>query len=365
MEQKLQDIIAERIRADGPISFADFMEACLYYPRLGYYMNEEEKIGAGGDFYTSPLLSASFGAMLGRQLEEFWYLLGARPFTVVEYGAGTGMLSFDILQYLKGNPALYEKLRYCIIEISPAMRRAEQMHLKDKVCWYEHIDAVEGTVDCVFSNELLDNFPVHQVVMEEELMEVFVTFDGEFKEVLLPAREELKTYFGELNLRLPRGYRTEVNLRALDWIGHIARRLQRGYILTIDYGGCSEELYKAWRSCGTLVCYHQHKRNDQPFINIGKQDITAHVNFSALEHWGRKAGIASCGLTTQALFLLSLGFREHLRSRPPDQHKQMVQLAMEEAQIVHNLLWDMGQKIKVLVQARNMPPAALRGFALG
>lgn len=358
----LDNVIAAQIAERGPISFSDFMEACLYYPGLGYYMNEADKIGADGDFFTSSNLSSSFGAMVGKQMEELWYVLGQKEFTVVEYGAGTGMLCHDILQYLESNPRLYDKLRYCIIEISPSMRKAEQAHLKDKVTWYDSLAAIEGDIDCVFSNELLDNFPVHQVMMEEELMEVFVAYDDGFKEILRPAGASLKKYLEALGITLPPGFRTEISLKAVDWIREVAAKLRRGFIITIDYGGLSEELYKNGRHNGTLLCYCRHGINDQPFSNIGQQDITAHVNFSALQHWGSKEGIATWGMTSQAMFLLALGFRDHLRNKTAERDKNIVQLAVEEARIMHTLLLDMGQKIKVLVQAKAVPYTRLQGL---
>ena len=176
----LSGIIIEKIRQHGPISFRDFMEMALYYPGLGYYTSAKEKIGKSGDYYTSPNLTAAFGEMLGRQIEEMWRILGKKEFTVVEMGAGTGLLSSDVLSHLKKNQELYNCLNYCIVEKSPAMREEQKNALAEKATRHDSIQELSGISGCIFSNELLDAFPVHIVVMEkDELMEVFVDHDGQ------------------------------------------------------------------------------------------------------------------------------------------------------------------------------------------
>src|SRR4051812_37220260 len=154
---QLKDIIIQKIKDEGPISFRDFMEMALYYPELGYYTSPTDKIGTNGDFYTSSNLTPLFGMMIGKQIEEMWVSLGKEAFTIVEYGAGTGRLCHDILDYLKGNPFLYAQLQYCIVEKSPSMRAKEQCHLPEKVSWHDSINDIPGVVGCVLSNELLDN----------------------------------------------------------------------------------------------------------------------------------------------------------------------------------------------------------------
>ncbi|HEU4790621.1 MAG TPA: SAM-dependent methyltransferase, partial [Flavobacterium sp.] len=211
----MSDIIMQRIHQEGPISFRDFMEMALYYPDLGYYTSSRTKIGADGDFYTSAYLSDAFGAMIGRQIEEMWQNLERKPIKIVEYGAGTGLLCHDILDYLKNNnPELYEVLSYCIIEKSPGMQEREKMFLKEKVNWYESIREIPEINGCVLSNEVVDNFSVYQVVMEDQLMEVFVDYLDGFIEILKPANKELIDYFKMLNVELPKRFRTEINLEA-------------------------------------------------------------------------------------------------------------------------------------------------------
>lgn len=357
----LSEIIIERIKNEGPISFKDYMEMALYYPKLGYYNSEKEKIGGNGDFFTSASLTAAFGAMIGRQVEEMWEILERQPFKIVEYGAGTGLLCHDILAYLKNNTALYNELEYCIIEKSTSLRAKQQSHLTEKVSWYNSIKDIAQINGCILSNELVDNFAVHQVVMANELKEVFVAYNDGFTEILKPAKQELIDYFDQLNVHLPKGYRTEINLQATSWIQEVAQSLNKGYVITIDYGGFSSELYKNHRSCGTLLCFNKHQKNDNPYQFIGQQDITTHTNFSALSQWGVESGLECCGIVNQANFLLALGIKEY-QQKAMSSNNSNVQSAKHEAFINYTLLIDMGMKFKVLIQQIGMPNHALRGL---
>ncbi len=342
----LSKIIIQKIQRSGAIPFRDFMEMALYYPELGYYTSPKQKIGKRGDYYTSPNLTPAFGEMLGRQLEEMWQILGEKKFTVVEMGAGSGLLSFDILEYLKKNQPFYQDLEYCIIEKSPAMREEQIKRLGDAVQWHDSIHELAGMTGCIFSNELVDALPVHLVVMEDELMEVFVNYYDGFVEVLKPASDELKNYISELGVVLPEGYRAEINLDAVKWIDEIGASLKKGFVLTIDYGYPSTELYEVYRNRGTLMCYYKHTANENPYQHVGEQDITSHVNFSALEHWGKKSGLESCGFTGLSNFLLGLGIEEYMKGlqESPDYHKKMLQ--------VKTLIMEMGSTFKVLVQEK-------------
>lgn len=361
---QLSDIIIQHIAGNGPVSFHDFMEMALYYPQLGYYTSAREKIGANGDFYTSSNLTALYGAMIARQIEEMWHNLGEQPFTVVEYGAGTGMLCHDILERLRANSKLYDCLQYCIIEKSPTMRDKEQAVQCDKVQWYPSIYCLPDVTGCIISNELLDNFAVHKVIMAGELMEVFVDYQNGFTEVLRPAPDSLKNYFKDLGVTLPEGYCTEINLEAIEWISEVSAALKQGYVITVDYGYPSDELYGTRHSDGTLVCYHRHQVGYDPYINIGCQDITAHVNFSALSHWGQLNGLECTGYTDQAHFLLSLGIREHLTEQLLLHIKDGYAAYRKNTFIMHNLLNDMGSKFKVLIQQKNVPDLPLSGLKL-
>jgi SAM-dependent MidA family methyltransferase len=355
----LSEIIIQKIQKDGPISFHDFMDLALYHPSFGYYNSEQNKIGKEGDYYTSPVLTSLFGEMIGKQIEEMWQVLDKKPFTVVEYGAGTGALCFDILKHLKNNPELYGPLNYCIIEKSATMRRLEKNILHEKVSWFQSITEIPDINGCVLSNELLDNFPVHKVIMKDVLMEVFVDYQDDFIEVLRPASKQLLDYFHEQNIVLEKEYSTEINLQAISWIRDISNHLKSGFVLTIDYGFPAAELYNAQRNSGTLVCFKNHEMNYSPYSNIGQQDITVHVNFSALSHWGKKYGLELTGFTTQDHFLRSLGLMSYLRKFELENRDENSRDLIFQ---IHKLLLDMGNKFKVLAQQKGVKNKMLTGM---
>lgn len=350
--------IIRKIENEGPLSFHDFMEMALYYPKLGYYTSDKEKFGKKGDYYTSPVLSNMYGELIGMQLGEMWQIMDSNPLVIVEYGAGSGALCAGILRYLKKNEALYNNLKYYIIEKSDSLRSTQQKCLYEKVEWIGSINELAEFNGCVLSNEVVDNFSVHQVVMEDELMEVFVEYTDKFTEVLKPASEELKECLREQNICLPRGYRTEINLEARAWIKEIAANLQRGFVITIDYGFLSHELYVAGRRNGTLVCYHEHTVNADPYSNVGQQDITAHVNFSSLHFWGKKYGLECTGFCNQYYFLHSLGLADRLRELEKatgyENHKAFYE--------VYKLLMEMGTKFKVLIQQKGINTRSVKGM---
>jgi SAM-dependent MidA family methyltransferase len=197
-----------------------------------------------------------------------------------------------------------------------------------------------------------------QVVMGEELMEVFVDYRDGFIEVLKPASDEIKDYLIELDVVLPPGYRTEINLDAIKWIKEIGTSLEKGFVMTMDYGYPSSELYQEYRYSGTLMCYYKHTANDTPYQHIGEQDITAHINFSALDHWGRKNGLEYCGFTDQAHFLLGLGigdYMEKLQESDAMKHYKKILL-------IKTLMLEMGETFKVLVQKKGIECKQLSGL---
>jgi len=323
----LCEAIARRIANAGDrITFAEYMDLVLYEPNHGYYATNAVKIGPQGDFFTSPHLGADFGELLAEQFAQMWEILG-RPlsFTLLELGAGQGLLAADILKYLyRRYPDLWAALDYIIVERSVALRNEQQQRLQTRegdslpVRWAT-LDEIPGDsiIGCCFSNELVDALPVHQFVIEGgQLQEIYVTTD--LLEVTdEPSTPRLAEYFGLVGIELPSsaypdGYRSEVNLAALDWLSAIALRLQRGYLLTIDYGYQAERYYSPTRSQGTLQCYYHHRRHDNPYIHIGRQDITAHVDFTALELWGEVCGLHKLGFTQQGLFLMALGLGDRI-----------------------------------------------------
>jgi SAM-dependent MidA family methyltransferase len=315
----LRSFILTRIRQDGPVPFARFMEWCLYHPDYGYYRSGGAKIGKGGDYYTAPSVHPFFGSMVAKQLMQMSELVGAERFTVVEMGAGRGFLCLDILDWAEKNaPAFYRRLDYRLLDSSrrfvEEQRERLAPHVREgKVSWGEEGEAEAGgrMIDgCFLSNELVDAFPVHRVVFQGgELREIYVgECDGGFTEV----RGDLSTpqigeYLTSGGIELAEGQEAEVNLRAPAWMRSLGGRLRKGFVLTIDYGCLAGELYAAWRRRGTIMCYYRHAASEDPYERVGEQDITAHVDFSALIRAGEEAGLSFTGLVPQYRFLIGLG----------------------------------------------------------
>lgn len=345
------DVIISTINKKGPISFRDFMEIALYHPEYGYYTSAGDKIGQNGDFYTSPFVTSAFGQMIAKQIMEMWEQLNVSEFTIVEYGAGTGILCRDIVNYIKTNIQSDKHLNYFIIEISPSLRETQAAIVPAGVKWVNSINEMKPFAGCVLSNEVVDNFPVHQVYMEKELKELYIDHTEFFKEVLQPASTSLCEYLDQLNISLPEGAKAEINLDAIQWLKDISTVLQKGFVLTIDYGNAAASLYQ--RSQGTLACYHKHQRNYCPYINIGSQDITTHVNFSALKHWGIKNGLQYSGYTSQTYFLLGMGLTNEYRQGETNN---------SPTNFLKTFLLEMGSRLKVLIQHKGFIPNPLSGL---
>ncbi|KST66528.1 class I SAM-dependent methyltransferase [Mastigocoleus testarum] len=320
------------------ITFAEYMDLVLYHPQHGYYSQKAENLGKKGDFFTSVHLGSDFGEMLAVQFTQMWEILGKpKPFSLVELGAGQGYLAADILKYLQQHhPDFFAVLEYSIVEKSPGLRQNQQQRLQEfAVRWCQLEDLLPNTITgCFFSNELFDALPVHQfTVSEGEIKEIYVTtavpesynrsqnqLDNQFNNPLQEITDTLSTpqikeYFQMLDVDMttyPDEYRSEVNLNALHVLSAIADKLHRGYLLTIDYGYPENRYYNPRRSQGTLQCYWQHQRHNNPYINIGKQDITAHIDFTALEIWGDRCGLNKTGFTQQGLFLMALGLGKRI-----------------------------------------------------
>lgn len=362
----LEDIIKETILREGPIPFERFMETALYHPSLGYYASEKTDIGREGDFYTSPHLHPVFGAVLGRQIEECRTILGGPDkFTVVEQGAGKGYLALDIMDYLKERE-MYERMEYIIVETNPVIADFQRRLLNDhgETCkWIRDIESLEEFNGCLISNELMDSFPVHLVLMDAGLKEVYVgTEENGFVEILRePSTPEIEKYLKDFSLSFPKGYRTEINLRTDTWIGQVSSKLTEGFIITIDYGYSAEEYYSEARDGGTLLCYYRHRTNENPYQNIGTQDITAHVNFSALKKWGESSGLKTVGYTSQGAYLVSMGIDEIITEKYLGKEDYEFEIAK-----IKGLIFPpgMGESHNVMAQYKGAGNVALRGFSM-
>ncbi len=352
-----ETILKERILREGPIPFRDFMDTALYHPEAGYYTSQSDQIGEKGDYYTSSSLGPLYGKMLARQFREMLGEIGAN--TLVEIGAGKGVLAKDILDAWKD---VGFNGRYLIVEKSRVLRSSQEKTLKSHdVTWHDTVDDLPEIIGVIFSNELIDAFPVHVVEMTRDgLKEIFVDWREGFVEVLKsPSRPELSEYLGVLDVELPVGFRAEVNLEALTWLEAVAAKLSKGFLVTIDYGYPSHELYQTYRRRGTLMAYERHRAVEDLYTNVGQRDLTAHVNFSALATWGERYGLAVTGFTDQAHFLMSLGILDALSDKDtPEEVKARLN--------AKSLLMPggMGEMFKVLIQHKGLTAFPLMGLKL-
>ena len=378
----LSTIIAEiRSSSEQKITFARYMDLCLYHEKKGYYNSPEIKIGQGGDFVTSVSISIDFAELLAKQLYELWHVLDKpNPFSLVEMGAGEGQLAKNILLCFVNNyPDIIDSLQYIIVEKSiPLQQRQELLltqHLPTEIqIKWTQLDEItnESIVGCFFSNELVDAMPVHLVKWYQgQLKEVYLTYyDGKISEQLdTLSTDKINKYFLEnevdFNYNYPQNYQTEVNLQALNWLKKISEKLQKGFLLTIDYGYQAKKYYHPQRSQGTLKCYFQHRHHDNPYVNIGKQDITCHVNFTALQKYGLSYGLINTGYIEQALFLMNLGLGERLQNLSTGQI-QFSEIISRRNQL-HQLINPQGLgNFKVLLQSKNIEREAsnknIQGF---
>ena len=369
---QLTEMLAARIRANGPITFAEFMEACLYHPQFGYYTRAEQPHMR--DYYTSVDVHPIFGRLLARQLEEMWRITG-RPdqFWVVECGAGSGRLALHIVDFVARTfPDFARAMRYVMVERSAARRS-----LTNAAQAMEHEPAAGPVatarekmperipVGCVLSNELVDALPVHRVMQREHgLQELFVGWqDGHFVDCeLKPSTPRLAEYFAAQGIALPVGAQAEVSLAACDWISRAGKALERGFVLTIDYGHEAQELYNERHMRGTLLAYHEHRATEDYYALPGQQDLTAHVNFTALDLFGRRAGLRRLGLVSQSHFLMALGAANEFADL---YHEGMSEAERVRARLqLKNLIHPegMGERFSVLVQTKGFEGANLRGL---
>ena len=365
--------ISSEITRSGPIPFVRFMELALYHPQYGYYMRQpdgadHERIGWSGDFYTSSDVHPILGRAIAAQARQMDELLGhPTPFMIVEMGAGKGLLARDCLAAIHATQDDFvSRVRYVLIERSPAMQALQRQNLapwlRDPglVTWIEGLDALapQSVTGLFFSNELVDAFPIHRIQMVAgQAQELFVDYrDGRFEECLKPlSTPALDQYIQRLDPSWAEGYRTEVNLQALNWMTQVAHRIDRGFVATIDYGHTAEDLYGPDRKDGTFLCYYQQLTGDVPYVRIGQQDMTAHVDFTNLATVGTAAGLSVTGFTNQMSFLMGLGAEEMIGQLDPESPEfgAAIQLLKPDG---------MGRTFKILMQHRGVERPDLAGL---
>jgi len=345
------------------------MDTVLYHPEFGYYSSPEPRVGHDGDYYTSVSVHPLFAACIADQMAQMWQLLG-RPsqFTIVECGAGSGELAQQVLASLaQAWPQLWQDCRYWLVEMKPSA--AEALLTLDslapgRVAWSPNLNGLSGpVVGCVLSNELVDAFPVHRVRKRDGVLrELFVVeAGGRLAEAEgEPSDPELERYFVDLGIELEDGQEAEVNLAARAWLDEVASKLERGFILTVDYGYEARDLYGPRFPKGTLVGYRKHRLVEDWFASLGCQDLTSHVCFTALRQWGERVGLAFTGLTTQSRFLLSMGILEKLARLDAKTTVARYRDIVAVKQLVAPA--GMGEAFKVLIQHKGVESPELRGL---
>ena len=356
----------EIVAAGGWLSFARFMELALYAPGLGYYTAGARKFGGAGDFVTAPEMTPLFAAALAAQVEQ---VMAASAPLLLEVGAGTGRLAADLLLALERRGSLPE--RYCILDVSADLRERQRETiaaaapaLLDRVSWLDALP--ERFAGVVIGNELLDAMPVNLVVWRgEEIAERGVALDeeGGFRWAECPASGALLRAAAEIagQCPLPSGYVSEISLAARAWMAEWGHRLQVGALLLPDYGFPRREFYHPQRAEGTLMCHYRHHAHPEPFYLPGLQDITAHVDFTAVIAAAHPAGLELLGYTGQGQFLLNCGILDRLAELPPDGADYV-----RATGAVNRLLLphEMGELFKVIAIGRGIDETLL-GFSQG
>ena len=377
--------IRRRIAAEGQITFGEFMEVALYWPDGGYYASSrnadslrrggpeqpqrvqvsEERIGASGDYFTSPLAHPAFGALVAVQLYQMWRILDCPSvFTVLEPGAGDGLLCRDVLDYAgQVSREFRDSLRYICID--RGVKAGHEQGLEGAHRIVSNTLPVRAVVGCVLSNELLDAFPVRQVVMEPEgLREVYVSQVGGILFAFTDYTFDVGpvTRLMALEFVPAEGQTVEVNVQLASWTDRASRALERGFVLTIDYGRNAEELYSPEeRFRGTLTTYYRHVQTDSPLERIGRQDITSQVDFTSVIRLGEHAGLDFLDITDQRSFLGNLGMGdmlERLQSAVPDR----MEYTANRRGMLELVTPDGLGNFKALAQGKNVGDPSLWGF---
>ncbi len=358
---RVRDLVATRIAAGGGfLSFADYMDAVLYAPGLGYYSAGARKFGAGGDFVTAPELGSVFARCLARLVRATLRQLGGG--VILEVGGGSGALAADLLVALRDEPPE----RYLLLDISGDLRERQRQtlaarvpELLPRVAWLDALPA-ESLDGVLLANEVLDALPVERFRMRGgHAAQLGVqSAGGGLAWAEQPAPGPLASAVAELQAALgaplPEGYTTEIGLRQPAWLSALLGTVGRGLALCIDYGGTRRDIYHAGRSAGTLVCHYRHRQHTDPFFLPGLQDLTAWVDFSAAAGTAAAAGLEVAGYATQAHTLLASGVLDDL----PGADTPLDSDRLRELQEVQRLLMpgEMGERFKVLALSRAFTP---------
>jgi len=367
LHQMRSYLAGEITAAGGALPFDRYMDAALYAPRLGYYVNGRRKFGESGDFITAPEVSALFSRCVAHQAAECLDKLGGGG--VLEVGAGSGRMAADVLLELEAMGRLPE--RYYILEVSPSLQQTQRealevaaAHLVDRVTWLQQLPPT-GFRGVLIGNELLDAMPVHR----------FRWHAGSWQELSVGGDETglydlwgavhspgLEAALDALSLDtadLAEDYSSELNMRLSPWLRAVGECMTQGYLLLIDYGYTRREYYHPERSQGTLICHFRHRTYPDPYLLPGLQDITANVDFTALAQAATAVGFALAGYTTQAHFLIDCGLEALLADADPSDVAQHLALMQGVKRLT--LPSEMGERFKVMALARDAD-TRLSGF---
>jgi len=361
LQTELVELIRAEIAKRGQVSFAWFMEQALYHPEHGYYASGRAAIGRRGDYFTSVSVGPLFGQLLAAQFGQIWQRLGQIDnFIIAEQGAQDGDFARDVLGAIRNlQPTFFEALRYWIVEPFAVLQDRQLKTLgqfADRVEWRRSPPDLEPFTGIHFSNELLDAMPVHLLASTGDgWREKFVAFEGD-KFVLgdQPIVDPtLQAFVKRLPAR-PAGYETEVNLAALDWLGNVSAKLERGHVLAFDYGFSRDEFYAPYRTAGTLQVREKHRQLPSPFEQIGQADITAHVNWTALAERAESHGLRIAGFTDQHHFITGIISEMPELSEEPKAKRALQTLLHPEM---------LGRAFQVLALTKGAGPGApLSGF---
>jgi len=362
--RQLAEVIRQHIcHKGGAIAFHEFMQLALHAPGLGYYSAGSRKFGKEGDFITAPETSPLFARCLARAIQPVLQSLPQQQ--ILEVGAGSGIMAAGILQELANLNSSPDS--YTILELSADLKQRQAETLQPfaaRVFWQDSLP--EAFSGIVLANELLDAMPVHRVMWQQgKLQECYVACEqdrfiwqtGPVSDPRLEPRfDDIIAQVGDL----PEGYVTEINLAAEDWIKTLGAQLQQGILLLIDYGFARHEFYHPQRLQGTLMCHYRHRAHDDPLILVGLQDITAHIDFTAMADSALEAGLQVAGYTTQAHFLLGSGLTELVAQNEGDAVQQL-ELANQIKRLT--LPQEMGELFKVMALTKNLQ-TSMPGFRL-
>lgn len=359
---KLCRLLAHRVAANGGVlSFADYMSCALYEPGLGYYMAGAAKLGAQGDFITAPEITPLFGATLAREAQGVIDTVGGG---ILELGAGSGRLASGLLNSLGSQP-----IDYTILEPSADLADRQQQFLRSelnqdqfsRVSWVDSLPS--GFKGVIIANEVMDALPVERFQIEEGVNQLGV--NSQLQLVLSKAPDSLVSAVNaietDLGRKLETAYQSEVCLLVEPWIASLADALEKGVVLLIDYGYPRQEFYSEERWQGTLSCYYRHRAHDNAFLWPGLQDITAHVDFTAVVESAIKSGLELLGYTSQAAFLLDNGLLNLMEEQLAGLERESDRIELLKAVKTLTLPGGMGERFQVMALGKRYD-ASLQGF---